>query len=222
MKKSILFTFMLGLALILCACQGPGGTPKATKNTPTPSTMPTPQTGSKSSETIQTPSSSLTGLSNAPSLDQCNLLNSRDLASIFSSAEVVLPQAQVNQVNHLIFSAKKISANESKCVYYAYHRPGEKEMKMLQVSYWVDIPRQATSAAWAQVWKDADSNGVQAISGVGDGAFFQNGRLTFKKNDIYITIEAIGTYLDSGTSMVKDQQVQIEKQLALDVLSRLG
>lgn len=93
---------------------------------------------------------------------------------------------------------------------------------MLQVSYWVDIPRQATPAAWAQVWKDADSKGVQTVAGVGDGAFFENGRLTFKKNDIYITIEAIGTYFNSGTSTVVDQQVQIEKQLALDVLGRLG
>jgi hypothetical protein len=71
---------------------------------------------------------------------------------------------------------------------------------MLQVTYWIDIPDQATSTTWAKVWSDASSQGGQAVSGVGDAAFVANGRLTFRKDGTYVTIEAIGTYLKTGTS----------------------
>jgi hypothetical protein len=222
MKKPILITLIICILLIVSACSRVNNPSNTATETPAPPASPTLQTGAISGGPASSQTPAPKGTAVYPVLDQCNLLDSRDLASLFSSAEVVLPQAQVSQVDHVIFSAEKTPTSESECVYYAYHRPGQKEMEMLQVSYWVDIPRQATPAAWAQVWKDASSNGVQAVSGVGDGAFFENGRLTFKKNGTYVTIEAIGTYLNSGTSTVGDQQVQIEKQLALDVLSRFG
>lgn len=213
---------MICLLFIVSACSGVNNPSNVATETPAAPVSPTLQTGAISGGSAASQTPAPTGTAVYPALDQCNLLDSRDLASLFSSAEVVLPQAQVSQVNHVIFSTEKTSANESSCIYYAYHRPGQKDMEMLQVTYWIDIPNQATPTAWARVWNDASSNGVQAIFGVGDGAFFKNGRLTFKKNDTFVTIEAIGTYLNSDTSTVEGQQVQIEKQLALDALNRLG
>lgn len=91
---------------------------------------------------------------------------------------------------------------------------------MLQVNYWVDTPNQATPAAWAQVWADASSQAAQPVSGIGDGAFYENGKMSFKKGDIYMTIEVIGTgnSLDTTTSAGVEQQIKIEKQIAQDAL----
>jgi hypothetical protein len=221
MSKSILFSLMLGLALVISTCQGIRATPNATINTPTPSAIPTPQSRGGVGEAAQTTTTIPASTTISPIMDQCNLLDSHDLASLFTSAEVVLPQPKTNQVNHVIFSSRKFPASETSCTYYVFHRPGKADSEMLQVTYWIDIPDQATEKGWTQVWTDANSNGSQSVSGLGSAAFFDNGRLTFKKGSTYVTIEAIGTYLNSGTSTGAAQQIQIEKQIALDALNRL-
>jgi hypothetical protein len=154
-------------------------------------------------------------------MNSCSLLTSRDVASLFSSAEVEGPKHQVSQVNHLVFSTAAISATESSCIYYTFHEPGSKDMELLQVTYWVDIPEQAAPSAWAQVWVDASSKAGQTVSGIGDGAFYNDGRLTFKKGSLYVTIEIVGTNLNTDTSAGVNQQIEMEKRIALDALSRL-
>lgn len=220
MKRFLLITFITSSLLLTSACSGVNIPAQAATATNTPSPPPTPQIGLNSGKQTPTPTPPGTGAV-SPAIDQCNLLDSRDLASLFSSAEVVLPQPKTSQVNHPIFAKQNAPASEATCVYYAYHQPGEKTMEMLQVTYWIDIPNQATPTAWAKVWSDASSQGAQAVSDVGDAAFFANGRLTFKKGNTYVTIEAIGTYLNTGTSTGEKQQIQIEKRLALDALGRL-
>jgi hypothetical protein len=126
------------------------------------------------------------------------------------------------QVNHTIFSTEAISASETSCVSYVYYPPGQQHQQMLQVTYWLDVPYQATPGAWTQVWADAKAKAAQAASGVGDAAFYNNGRLTFKQGNIYVTVEIIGTNLNTDTSAGKSRQMQMEKQIALDVEGRLA
>jgi len=128
----------------------------------------------------------------------------------------MLPTPQVSQVNHVIFSTQNVSANEISCIYYVFYLPGSANGEVLQVNYWVDTPNQATPAAWAQIWTDASSQAAQSISGIGDSAFYENGKMTFKKGDIYMTIEVVGTSnsLDTKTSAGVEQQIKIEKQIA--------
>jgi hypothetical protein len=224
MTKSILFTSMLGLALLISACMGISTLPITNSHTPTPSAISVAQTRAGATQLAPSPATSSTGVDSTLFLDQCSLLNSRDLAGLYSSAEVVLPQPQTNEVDHVIFSAKKISVKETSCTYYVFHKPGKADSQMLQVTYWIDTPNQAGPGAWAQVWSDAAANskGVQAVSGFGNSAFFYNGRLTFKKDNLYVTIEAIGTKLNTNTSAGAAQQMQIEKQIAQDAFNRMG
>jgi len=153
--------------------------------------------------------------------NKCDLLNSHDLAGLFPSAEVTRPVHQLSQVNHLSFSQEKISSREASCVYYDFHRPGSKDMEMLQVTYWVDVPDQAAPEAWNQVWADARREADQVVPNIGDDAFYKQGRLAIKKGGIYLTIEVIGTKLNTDSREGTNQQIEIEKQLALDALSRL-
>ncbi len=167
-----------------------------------------------SSPSLVTPTSSLI-------TSTCSLLNSYDLASLYTThTEVIRPTPQVSQVNHSVFSTQNVSADEISCVYYVFHLPGSATGQVLQVSYWVDTPDQATPAAWAQVWTDASSRAAQSVSGIGQGAFYADGRLTFKKGDYYMTIEVVGTSdtLNTSTPAGADEQLKIEKQVALDAL----
>jgi hypothetical protein len=220
MRKTFPLTMMAGLALIVSACQSVRATKNATTSTPTLSAVATQQAGA--GEAAKTPSPAPAEATNPLLLDRCNLLDSRDLASLFSSAEVVLPQPKTSQVDHVIFSSEKTPASETSCTYYVFHRPGKADSEMLQVTYWIDIPDQAIESGWTQVWTDAHSKGSQPVSGLESGAFFENGRLTFKKGSTYVTVEAISTYLNTGTNTGAEQQIQIEKQIAQDALNRLG
>jgi hypothetical protein len=153
--------------------------------------------------------------------NSCDLLTGRELARFFSSAQVEGPTHQVGPVNQLIFSTPSISATESSCVYYVFHQPDSKDMVMLQVTYWVDVPAQAPGVARAQIWMDASSGAAQTLPGIGEGAFYNNGRVTFKKDSICVTVEVLSTALDTNTSAGQQQQLDMEKQVALDALSRL-
>lgn len=95
---------------------------------------------------------------------------------------------------------------------------------MLQITYWIDAPNQVKPDTWAQLWSDTTANlkGKQAVTGFGNGAFFNRGRLTFKKDNVYVTIEAIGTELNTSTDAGAAQQLQIEKQVAQDAFNRMG
>jgi hypothetical protein len=153
--------------------------------------------------------------------NNCELLGSRELASFFSSAEVVLPTPQVSQVNHVIFSTESVSAREISCIYYVFYHPGKKDQVLLQVTYWVDLPDGTTTSAWSQVWADAESKATLAVSGIGDQAFYTSERLSFKRGSIYITIEVIDTQLSTQTQAGENQRSDMEKRIALDALKRL-
>jgi hypothetical protein len=157
-------------------------------------------------------------------IDTCDLLNSRDLANLFTShAEVILPKPQINDVEHPIFSTGHASGTETSCVYYAFYLPGSKSEVMLQVNYWLDVPAPTASAeAWSQDWAQAKSVATQTISGLGNEAFFNNGQLTFKMDNWYVTVEATETDLDLKTPVGVNQQVAIEKQIAIDMLDHQG
>jgi len=153
----------------------------------------------------------------------CSLLDSYDLASFFPGhAEVMLPEPQVTEVNRPIFSAGNASGTETTCVYYTFYLPGSKSQVVLQANYWLYVPASnAPAEAWPQDWTDAISQASQTIPDLGDGSFVKNGRLTFKKNDLYVTIEANETDLDLKTPAGLDKQIAIEKQIAQDMLERL-
>lgn len=93
-------------------------------------------------------------------------------------------------------------------------------MQMLEVDYWLDSPGQTTSTAWTQVWSQASSLASQTISGIGDGAFYENGKLTFEYKGVYVTISVTDTAnnLNANTSTGTTQRIKIEKQIATDML----
>jgi hypothetical protein len=222
MGKILIFSLFIGVLFTVSGCGRAHPSPGAQGKTPATAAAPTNQAAVGPSQATLVPSPTPEGTASYRLMNSCDLLNSRDVASLFSSAEVEGPRHRVSQVNHLVFSKATISATESSCVYYVFHEPGSKDMELLQVTYWVDIPDQAAPSAWAQVWVDARAKAAQAVSGIGDGAFYHDGRLTFKKGSLYVTIEIVDTNLNTDTSAGANQQIEMEKRIALDTLSRLG
>jgi hypothetical protein len=212
--KCLLISFLFAAA----GCSGARGTSSLGLLTPTSEPTQAARITPSSFEPITTP---VPGSTDSLITSRCSLLDSYNLASLYTThTEVILPTPQVSQVNHAIFSTQSISADEISCVYYVFHLPGSVNEQVLQVSYWVDTPARATPTAWAQVWTDASSSASQAISGIGQGAFYEAGKLTFKKGDFYVTIEVVGTSdtLNTSTPAGLTDQLKIEKQVALDAL----
>jgi hypothetical protein len=211
MKKIVLIALSIGLLFSLASC-GAAVSPMATESL-SPAAPATQDTASPSPQTSPSPADQLTG--------SCNLLSSRDVASLFVTAEVEGPTHQVSQVDRPVFATENISATELSCIYYVFHQPGSKEMLFLQVTYWVDLPGSVTPAAWIRAWTEASAQATEAVSGIGDAAFYKDGRLSFEKGSVYVTIEVIGTGLNAGASGGTSQQIDMEKQMALDALTRL-
>jgi hypothetical protein len=221
MKKLFSVFILAGLSLSVLGCSG-GNAPSSTQsNTPTQSAIPTTQVATRPVEATPVPSLSPKSTQIAELTNNCDLLDSRQLASFFSSAEVVLPTPQVNQVEQPVFSTQNAPATEVSCVFYVFHNPGSKDMVLLQVTYWLDLPDQTTPSIWSQVWTGASSQAAQAVPGVGEAAFYQDGRLSFKQGNLYVTVEAIGTQVSTQTPAGVQQQLDTEKQIALDILERL-
>ena len=225
MNKPFIISMFIGLLLIATGCSGatPGASEQinisASNTTPVPSSAAT--VGAASA--IPSPQSTPTGVDSRALEDGCGLLDSRDLAGFFPPhVETQLPKPQLNQVDHPIFSEMKTPGTETSCIYYTFYRPGSIKMVMLQTTYWVDIPASAVvSQAWAQAWAEASSRALRTVSDIADGAFYNNGRLSFKEGNMYVTVEAIETdwRLDSSANL--DKQFLLEKQIALDLLSHL-
>jgi len=219
-KLAALGFLLIGLLFLIAGCSGVKPSSTAVVRTPAPAATPTLQ--------ATVPPEPAVALSPQPGgtatdhLSTCNLLNSRDVDGLFSTAEVVGPVHKVDQVNHLIFSAETISATESSCVYYVFHRPGKTDEKFLQVTYWLDVPDQATSSAWAHVGTDAAAKAAQTVPSVGGDAFYDNGLLTFESGDTYVTIGIVDTDLNMDSSAGAQQLIKMEKQIALDAQSRLA
>ncbi len=150
----------------------------------------------------------------------CVTITPKDLSDIFA-AEVPQPIHQSNQANQVIFPAQAVSTNETYCVYMAYHRSGSMTGAYYQVTEWIDTPDNATPQEWAQVWITGESHATQKISGIGDAAFYENGRLTFKKGDTYVTVEVISDRIDTKTTAGVNQQLDLEKQFALRAVKHM-
>jgi hypothetical protein len=220
MKSSIFINFgvLVGWLLAISGCAA--ATPPSVANGVTPSQI-APVTLPPA--TIPLLSSSPAETAIEPLVDRCKLLDSHDLASFFPGhAEVMLPEPQVTEVNHPAFLPGNTPGTETNCVYYTFYLPGSRSQVVLEANYWLYVPAQNTlPEALHQDWTKAISQASQTIPDLGDGAFFRNGRLTFKKNELYATIEANETDLDLKTSAGVDKQIAIEKQIALDMLRHL-
>jgi hypothetical protein len=217
MNKILIGTILVVLLLTTSACAATGST--------SPSSGSTVGQSPTTSGSVATPTSQATPTESANNIltDSCYLLDSRDLASFFTShTEVQLPAPQISQVRHPVFSPRSAAGTETSCVYYTFHLPGSDREVVLQVNYWVDVPSSSTSSdAWVQAWDQAKSQASQLVPGIGDDAFIKDNRLTFRASDVYVTVEATETDLDLKTSAGLNKQGAIEKQLALDMLSRL-
>ncbi len=156
---------------------------------------------------------------NRPLTENCGLVTRQDMGGIFA-AEVNQPIYHANTTDVLPFSNARVSADEYNCVYLAFHNSGSASGNSYQITYWVDRLGSTPAGQWAQVWNDAKSGGVQTVPGVGDDAFYKNGRLTFKKGDVYMTIEILDSKTNTDTPEGQAHQIDLEKQVALKALSR--
>jgi hypothetical protein len=198
------------LAILLSACSGARAAAQADATPSTTTSLPA------SNPAEHAPNLSLIGRL----INDCGLLNTQDLANLFSTAEREGPYRQAGLVDHPIFSQASVDANETSCTNYVFHRPGKSNEVMVQVTYWVDLPSQSASSTWTQLWAQSSAQARQPVPGVGDGAFYNNGRLTFKKGNYYVTIGIIDTQLSTDTSPGMNRLIDMEKQLALAALSR--
>ncbi len=220
MSKCALLALFVGGLFLIVACSAARAS-SIVGNTPTPTATPTLPVIASPEPTVTPPPQPE---ANTPDslTSTCDLLNSRDVSLLFSSAEHEGPVHSASQVDHPIFSTQAVSATEVSCVFYVFYPPGYSHQQVLQVTYWLDVPSRAAPDAWAQVWTNAKSKAAQAVSGVGNDAFYSGGRLTFKQGDVYVTIEIIGTSLNPDVKAGVSQQMQWEKQIALDVLGNLN
>lgn len=225
-RKSTLAGLIL-MGLITSGCRGIQTVPAAGQNSPAttipfaaPTDTPTPARAATS-----TPASLGTSTAAAsPLISHCTLLDSHDIAILFTGqrTEVMLPQQKNSQVDHPIFSSVKASGNENTCIFYGFINPDVKTMSLLQITYWIDVPDNSAIASWDRAWAGLKSASGSSVPGVGETAYFNNGRLTLKQRDIYITIEATGQALNALTPTVNDSKLDFEKQVALDILARLN
>ncbi len=210
---SILFT------VALAACAQTPAQPGAAAPTPTMlfAAQPEPPTVTPIPLTRQDPSQSKRA-NGSPA--QCALITIGNVATTFA-AETNQPLYGANLTDHPIFSTERVPTDESYCVFLAFHKSGSASGSTYQVTYWVDTPHQAASIEWEQAWTDAKARAARPVANVGDEAFYDNGRLTFKKGDTCLTIEVLDTKLDTSTPSGIDQQITIEEKLAKYALDRM-
>ena len=114
------------------------------------------------------------------------------------------------------------SGTETACAYYTFYHPGSITMVMLQTTYWVDTPTSiAAGQVWNQAWTEASTQATQTIPGIADDAFYKDGRLSFKRSDLYVTVDAIETDWNLNDPAGPAKQLATEKQIALDMLNHL-
>jgi hypothetical protein len=155
--------------------------------------------------------------------DSCGLINSRDLAHLFNGhTETMLPKPQINQVVHPAFATGAAPGTETSCVYYTFHLPGSHAEVVLQVNYWLDVPTSSSAdSAWTRDWAVANAGAGQAMPRLADEAFYKNGRLSFKENDFYVTLQAIETDWNLESPGGSEKQLATERQIAIDMLARM-
>jgi hypothetical protein len=225
MNKPFIISMFIGLLLMTSGCSATTPGTSEQTNISASNTPPVPSSAATfgAVSAVPSPQSAPTRAVSSALEDGCGLLNSRDLAGFFPPhVETRLPKPQLNQVDHPIFSDINTPGTETSCIYYTFYHPGSITMVMLQTTYWVDIPASAVdSQAWAQAWSEASSRALRTVSDIADGAFYNNGRLSFKEGNMYVTVEAIETDWSLDSSATMDKQFALEKQIALDLLNHL-
>ncbi len=156
-----------------------------------------------------------------PLTGACTLVTRQDVGGFFG-AEVQEPLYAINQTHQVIFPAPPVSATEYYCVYLAFHRPSSIQGYHYQVTYWVDTPDKASSSEWDQTWVAGKSHALQVIPGLGEDAFFVNGRLTFKTGGTFVTVEILSNQFDTSTADGIAAQIEIEKKAALTAIGRMA
>ncbi len=213
MKKLSIFAFLIILVLILAACTIGSPSSVAAHSslppvTPTiePKISPSPSPQPQATPTINQASA-------------CSLLDSYDLANLFSYAEVEQPILQYSQATHPVFTDAYAPASEIECTFRAFSHPGSKDYQFLQIDYWIDLPVTETPIDWTLLGSQDRPQGAQIITGLGDDAFFSNGQLTFEKDMAYVTlaISSVNLLIDPGPN----QALEIETQIARDMLNHL-
>jgi hypothetical protein len=218
MQKSRIFASLSVCALLLSACMGTKAGPNAIAKSPA---APTPSQPLNTSTPAASPAPTTAALPAA--VTDCGLLNTYDMASLFTQnrTETQLPQPQDSQVSHPVFSTEKAPGREITCMLYSFINPDVKTMRLLQINYWIDIPDSSQGALWTQAWSQLKSNGGKQIPGLGQAAYFDNGRLTLQQGGFYITIEAIGPAMNAVANAGSSPQLNVEKLVAQDMLKNL-
>ncbi len=83
----------------------------------------------------------------------------------------------------------------------------------------MDRPNGASPEEWSRAWTTAQSGAAQTITGIGDAGFYDNGILTFKKGELYVSISVVR--MDANPDEGAGSQLDVEKKLALAALSRM-
>jgi hypothetical protein len=205
---------------------GKSGNTQAAANTPvissrTPLASPTP-TQTSNLMTIPTPTAAITA-TQSTLIGHCALLNSYDIASLFTQArtESMHPKQQDNHVSHPIFSTVQAPGEENSCIIYSFINPDVKNMQLLQITYWVDIPDPSASSSWTQAWTQLKSEGGKDVPVTGNATYFYNNRLTLQQRNIYITIEVTGQAVNAIPTTGSNPQLSVEKLVAQDILKNL-
>jgi hypothetical protein len=226
MKKISILSFIWVCSLVVTACSGMTGVTSSSGKTPLASATPANANATASQSIIATtaaPSPAAVAATPSPIIASCGLLNSYDIASLFTQArtETQPSQPQESQVSHPIFSTAKAQGSEVTCAVYSFINPDVKDMRLLQINYWIDIPDPSASSSWEQAWTQLKSEGGKEISGIGQAAYFDNGQLTLQQNGIYITIKVIGPAMNAVANAGNDPQLNVEKFVAQDMLNKL-
>jgi hypothetical protein len=225
MQKVRIFAFLSICALAVSACVGKNGGPNASAQPPAAVTPAGPAPTASQSVITSTPAASpaIATVTPSPLITDCGLLDTYDMASLFTQAraETQLPKPQDSQVNHPIFSSDSAPGQEITCILYSFINPDVKAMRLLQINYWIDIPDPSKSSLWMQAWSQLISKSGKEIPGIGQAAYFDNGRLTMQQDGFYITIEAIGPAMNAVANAGSNPQLGVDKLVAQDMLKKL-
>ncbi len=101
----------------------------------------------------------------------------------------------------------------------AFYLPGSHSEILLRVNYWLDAPDTDAGAVWMQAWSAASAQGAQPLPGIGDSAFSRNGRLSFRKQELFVTLTAVETDWNLGASSGRDKQLALEMKIAEDMIA---
>ncbi len=231
MRKYFIGILMIGFMLFIAACGSSNSVPNTGGNSvsqaatlaatvvPPTSTL---QAISGAAQATAAPAIAQSATQANSMINTCSLLNSQDLAHLFTSAEIIAEPAKTSQVTHPAFSQENAPGTETTCLYYTYNQPGKSTGETLQVTYWVDTPAPGSQAAWDKAWTDASSGSTQVAISKNESAFFSNGQLVIKNGNEYVTLSAVDTRINANTVAGASQLLNMEKQLAQDILNRLN